>query len=656
MKRYIFLLLLVLHFCKDVTAQKGQPAFGKIDKADLEMVDCEFDRGADACKLIDRAEVYYDRGSASFFKLVTERRVRIKIFKDAGMNYANVKIPYISRNKDEDVRNIDAYTYNLDASGNIAATRVDRKSIYSQQLDKSHSQYIIAFPEVKPGSVIEYKYTHESEYIYYIDDYYFQDEIPVRFSQFELRAPLILRFKEDQFIYTPIDKKEEITDDLINTNSGVARMRSVHKILTMKNLPGIHDEPYMSSKNDYMQRIGFQLSQIDYGDGNIVDMRTTWTKMAEEMDKDPDFGEELRKTVPGAHDIIEKAARCNNPECKIATIYNYVRSQMNWNGTYSKFAMQGIRTAWDKKSGSLGDINIILYSLLKEAGITVLPLLVSTRDNGIINQFYTSEKQFNAVMVYAESGDKSFVMNAADKYNPYNLIPYDVINTSAFLVDGEQSQFITLTAPNQRFKQFIAIQGDVDSAGIMKGESVVTSSGYAKNPRCKAWLEDQEAFKTKYFTRSYTAVKIDDIQVSNLNNDSMGLEQKVKFTLPLNSSGEYRYFTVNLFTGLEKNPFVTDERITDVDFGYGQDYVIFGNFYLPDGYTFDELPKNFTMIMPDTSIIMNRVMELQDNALTVRITLQFKRPWYAARNYPEFQDFYKKLYAKLNEQVVIKKK
>ena len=53
-------------------AQKGQPAFGKVDKADLLMTDCDFDKGADAVVLIDYGNTYYDRGGTGFsaFKTV----------------------------------------------------------------------------------------------------------------------------------------------------------------------------------------------------------------------------------------------------------------------------------------------------------------------------------------------------------------------------------------------------------------------------------------------------------------------------------------------------------------------------------------------------------------------------------------------------------
>ena len=74
---FIFLLI----FTTPLLAQKGQPAFGKVDKADLLMTDCDFDKGADALVLIDYGNIYYDRGAAghSSFKTVFQRRTRIKI-------------------------------------------------------------------------------------------------------------------------------------------------------------------------------------------------------------------------------------------------------------------------------------------------------------------------------------------------------------------------------------------------------------------------------------------------------------------------------------------------------------------------------------------------------------------------------------------------
>ena len=60
----------------------------------------------------------------------------------------------------------------------------------------------------------------------------------------------------------------------------------------------------------------------------------------------------------------------------------------------------------------------------------------------------------------------------------------------------------------------------------------------------------------------------------------------------------------------------------------------------------------------DISSILSRLIFLkaEDNLLNVRITVDFKNSFYPAAGYPEFKEYYKKLIAKLNEQIVIKKK
>ena len=131
--------LVVSIFCFfSVSAQKNIPSFGKIDKADLEMKDCDFDPGAVAVKLLDIGNMFYDRGTAgiTLFKTVYEKRVRIKILKDKGLSYANVEVPFYSHNNDETISKIDACTFNLDESGKIKVTDVSKSSIYIKKINK----------------------------------------------------------------------------------------------------------------------------------------------------------------------------------------------------------------------------------------------------------------------------------------------------------------------------------------------------------------------------------------------------------------------------------------------------------------------------------------------------------------------------------------
>jgi hypothetical protein len=80
-----------------------------------------------------------------------------------------------------------------------------------------------------------------------------------------------------------------------------------------------------------------------------------------------------------------------------------------------------------------------------------------------------------------------------------------------------------------------------------------------------------------------------------------------------------------------------------------------GSFKIPEGFAFEELPKNLKLIMPDTSIIMSRLLQVENDRLQFRISLEFNTPVITVQDYPIFREFYKKMYATLNEQIVIKK-
>jgi len=201
-----------------------------------------------------------------------------------------------------------------------------------------------------------------------------------------------------------------------------------------------------------------------------------------------------------------------------------------------------------------------------------------------------------------------------------------------------------------------ALQEFIMAEGKMTGDATVTCSGYAKKDRSTSWIKSKEEFKQQYFSIPNMSVNLDDIVVNNINTDSLPLEQKVKFNAALNRSGEYTYFTVNIFSGLEKNPFLAEQRISDVEFGYLQDYTIVGSFMIPKEYGIDAMPENISLTMPDKSIVFNRFMTVNENQLNVRMSVEFKNSFYPVTEYEDFREYYKKLFSALNDQVVLKKK
>ena len=639
-------------------AQKGQPAFGKVDKADLLMTDCDFDKGADAVVLIDYGNTYYDRGGTGFsaFKTVYERRTRIKILKEKGMAQANVRLNYYNHTNEEKILKLKAVTYNLDEAGKIQTTEVKKSAIYAKNIDAYSAAMIITFPEVKVGSIIEYSYSVERETIR-LKDWYFQGNIPVKYSKYQLTIPKIFRFSVQTSVVDSMEENQEVIDESILVDKGYVDTKSLKVSYIMRKLPGIKDEPFTGASNDYMQRLNFQLTQIYYNDNRIEDISLNWRDVISDLLKRGDFGLQLQSNISSARLFVEEAKLITDAELKMKFIYNHVRKTINWNEEENYvYTDNGVAKTWENKSGNVADINLLLIKILNDAGIKATPILFSTHDHGLTTPLNPFINQFNTVMAYVFVNNKVFVLDATDKFINYKLVPEKIANTNGLILEGVNGTWKEIISGKNKYKVIAAVQGGIDTMGNMKGSALINCIDYAKAKRCQEWAKNKEDFKNDYFITPYPALKIEDITINNVEADSLPLEQKIKFSSVLNSSGDYRFFSVNLFSGFNENPFIANSRIADIDFGVQQEYIIFGNFTIPSDYVFDAVPENITMTTPDNGIVFNRSIQVESNLLNVRMTIEFKKSIYPARFYAAFAAFYKKLFDKLNEQVVIKKK
>ena len=88
-------------------------------------------------------------------------------------------------------------------------------------------------------------------------------------------------------------------------------------------------------------------------------------------------------------------------------IHNYVRKNLSWNGDESIYSSNGIKYAWDKKTGNNADLNLIMIDLFREAGLKAYPIIASTKGNGTVNTQYPFLQQFNVTLAYVIIGDRN---------------------------------------------------------------------------------------------------------------------------------------------------------------------------------------------------------------------------------------------------------
>ena len=412
----------------------------------------------------------------------------------------------------------------------------------------------------------------------------------------------------------------------------------------------------MTSDDDYLQRVESWVTAYYVG-GRRFPLTKTWPEIAKLLLDDEDLGLQLKKNISRTQDLDLMLQGVQDPFRRMSIIHKYVAKNMTWDGIDNFWAASGVKTAWKDKVGTSGEINLILINLLRDAGLDARPVMVSTRENGRITTFYPDASQFNKVLAYVTIGDKKYVLDGTDKLTPSHIIPYDVMYSEGLLLDEKNPnkfEWVELWDGSRLEKNTVFYQAKIDAEGKIAGHATVSSADYARLKRIKA-LSDQKKYIELFLQPEKFSLQVDSFKVKNQDADTLPLVQDFDFTGALNSSGEYSFINLNMFSGMANNPFIADTRFSDVFFGTNQSHTIVSSVRIPEGYTFEEVPKNMRMVLEDQSLVVTRMMQVSGTMLNAKISIEFKKPFYAPDEYDDLKEFYKKMYSMLDEQIVFKK-
>ena len=616
-------------------SQMDFPALGSFSDEEKKLKQCSFDPEAEAIFLLDKAVVTYD----DEYHMITDRRIRIKILNGKGIDRANIAIPFYSKNDFEYINKIEAHIY-FEENGYQSSTTVEKKSFYTEKTNSYYSVMKFAMPAVKVGCIIEYHYTSTMKNYNGLDEWRFQSDLPTLKSSY-----LLQMIPTAEFAYT-VQKSR-------NYNIVIKPLQSEGRIyFEMTNIPGLRIEPYMDAPGDYIQKAMFQYSAYQNVFGDKQKVNSTWKDLAYSLMTDKTYGSQLDKDLK-----IEGVRSLTVTEStdlgKLKAIYEYINKNIGWNGFEGRFAADGLKPIWDRKKGSSGEINLLLVNLLRSASIETYPLLAAERDFGKVDTTYPFLERFNKTVAFAIADGKQYILDASQENCPAGLTPYPLLNTTAFIVDKKNYKLIKILPGNNFYKNIISIKGVMDAKGQVNGEAKVQSYDYARQSRLNAMKRDKNKFIIDRFEKPYEGLAADSFFTVLPEHDSLPFDQFIKFKQQLNESGGLTFLNTNLFTGMEKNPFISSIRFTNVNFGYPYNIVAEETFKLPAG-TKVEVPEDKTIRADDKSVEASKQVRFENGELTVIIRFLQSKTLVNAENYPGIKDTYKKIVDMLNEPVVLK--
>lgn len=630
------ILFIILLASNVIYSQIEFPAFGSFTAADVSMKQCSFDPEADAIILLDKAVAGYDDD----YRLITERRIRIKILNQKGFESANISIPFYSKDDFEYLSKVEAYTYNFDEAGRPSVSAVHKNSFYTERTNTYWSKMKFAMPAVKVGSIIEYHYVSTMKSYGGLEEWRFQSEIPTVTSSYLLQMVPTLEFtysvqKTNKYpiIIQPLPKDGRI-------------------YFEMNNIAGLRNEPFMDAPRDYLQKVMFQHSAYLTHYGSKQKVNTTWRDMAYDLVSDKNYGLQLDKDLK--IEII-KTLIANEPTAtaKMRAVYEYVQKHFTWNEIDTWFTRDPLKTVWDRKNGTSGEINLLLVNLLRSAGIETYPVLAAERHFGKVDTSYPFIDRFNKTIAFAVADGRQYILDASRESWPIGLTPFPLLGTTAFLVDKKKFGLIRIASGNKYYKNIITINGELDAKGMLKGQTEVQSFDYARQFVLNEIKADKRKFIAEIFEKPHDGISIDSVRVIPPQSDSLPVNQFVGFRQQLNQSGEFIFLNPNLFTRLDKTPFISAIRFTNINFGYPYDIVVNETFKVPEGARID-LPEDKSLRTDDRAIQVYRQVRLENGQVKIVMRVIQTTTHVPAENYPSIKDFYKKMIDMLNEPVLVK--
>lgn len=655
--------------------------FGKPDPQDFEAKNFVADSAAEAVILCDYGRSHFEMIDNDF-KVIFDRVLRIKILKKSGYDWATLKVPLFKKDKQEEkLSNLKGYTYNM-VNGQLAKDKLESSAVFTEKSGPNNSVRKFTLPNVRVGSVIEVSYTVSSDFLFNFQDWQFQHSIPVRWSEYRASIPEYFDYKMLMQGYEALTVQERTEGNgqfvvrsaggFTNTGSGFSgtsgRQAASAEAVTaqlnnyrwaIKDVPAFREEPFMTTAEDYVSRIDFELAGVHWPNEPYHSVAGSWEKINSSLLEDENFGTQLKRGGFLKEKVAAIMAQHTNLAERVAAVHQLVRQSVKHNGKNSFYATSTLRQAYDQHTGNAADVNLLLIALLRDAGLEANPVLLSTRDNGTVNQSLPLLSKFNYVVAHVMLPEKQeMLVDATEELLPCGTLPTRCLNGQGRLImpKTQDSRWIDLQ-PTQRYVEYRKVDLKLDEHGALTGNVHQEHGGYyAQHQREqlrtqgeKKYMEELAKGHENWNLGKYAFHQQDDL----LKPLSLDYE----FTVA-NAGADATTLYLNPLREFDsaKNPFLHEDRRFPVNFGAAMEETTMLTITLPAGYVTEELSKQAIVDMPDNGGRFLYSATSLNGSVQIVSRMNLRKPVYSAAEYASLREFYTRMLAKHAEQIVVKKK
>lgn len=627
--------------------------FGKVTLQELTQKVYDRDTTAKAVVLEEFGEAYVDNGGDH--NLIFEHHYKIKILKTQGLELSNFSMPLIKYNSQnmEILREVKASSFSV-VDGVIRESKLEPRNIFTEHYEEGDIKKF-AIPNVVVGSVIEIQYRVEKPNKFNFQRWEFQSDIPKVRSEYWATIPANYNYNIALKGFLRLSKNEsELLRDCFTpagNSADCSRMK-----FAMENIPAFVEEEYMTARENYLSSINFELSEIKYFRGGVDKITKEWKDVEEELRRDQRFGVQLKR----GEDIVGEAAGQlligqKDSLSKAKIMYDFIVNHYVWNREFSKYCEQGIKKAFDAKSGNVGDINLSLIAALRYAGLPADPVILSTRENGYATELYPVLSDFNYVIAKLTVQGKTYLLDATDRMMPFGMIPFRCLNGKGRVIGDRRTSWQEIVSDN-KFRKVSYVNLKLNEDGNWSGTIQNVYVGY------EAYLKRREVFSfanVEAYQQSredhLLGTSIQKLELKNLEDYNEALTENIECTLE--GPGDVPTFLFNPFqlNKRESNPFKSSERLYPVDFGSTLDERIIVTLQLPTSVAVVDAPQRVALALPDNGGKFIFDVKNEPHTLVISTWLNLSRSVFSSEEYHYLKELFSRIVQIQNTDLIFRK-
>ncbi|HTR28621.1 MAG TPA: DUF3857 domain-containing protein [Puia sp.] len=643
---------------------KSEKALGKVTTADFTLPATPIiDSNSIAVNLADIGSIHFVGNEDGWFSYVFQIHERIKILnKKAFDQLATVRIG-LWRNTDdaEKIDKLAASTYNLE-NGQVVESKLDKKDIFQDKVNKEYTEVRFALPAMREGSIIDYSYTITSKFIRFLPTWRFQSQkYPCLWSEFYVDIPQTLSYvvlKQGIHQYAVDEGSEGAASYRVggkNNPELTVNANTIRHHWVMKNVPAFREENFLACPDNYMDKIEFQLSRT-YNGEEYTEYYNNWKQATQQLLARDDFGKGLENDNSQVTECMNKAlTSATDLRGQAREIYYYLCNHFTCTDFGDKYIQTTLNDVVKKRSGTVGDINLLLVAMLRKIGLQADPVVLTTREHGFNVATYPMLTRLNYVIARAVVDGQVIFLDAAHPKLGFGQLDKECYNGHARIISLKDSGSIFFEADSLREKKSTVVFITATEKGLEgTWESTLgAQESYALRERVN------EKGEGEFFKNIQTQYG-EDITISDSHIDSLERPEepvKVRYTFKFNQEQGQAKIYVNPFIGegMHENPFKSVERKYPIEMPYTSDEMYVFTIQIPDGYSVEELPKSAKASLNGQDGSYEYLIGSDAGMIQLRCRLKLNRANFGPEDYANLRNFYSMVVQKEAEMVVLKK-